>query len=122
MSNEAIQLPDLRNLRARLNAEQTAAFMNINILDIPVLIRAGLLRPLGRPSPNCVKYFATVELLRLGSDVRWLSRATEATYEHCRKKNAKKEASRARRKKSSGLDTYSTSGGEEGLPGDEPGA
>ncbi len=53
---------------ARLNVEQTALFLNFQPHDIPVLVAARLLKPLGNPPPNGAKFFATVELIALSKD------------------------------------------------------
>ena len=65
-------------LPARLNQEETARYLGFAVHDIPTITAAGLLKPLGRPTQNSVKYFATVELERLRADSKWLSKATEA--------------------------------------------
>ena len=111
-------------LPARLNPEEAAEYLGFKPHGIPVLVRERLLRPLGHPRHSAVKYFATVALEQLRADANWLSRATDAVYEHCRDKNARKTAKGAckLRRKNSGLDTYSTTGGEDPRPGDEPGA
>ncbi|MCZ7636803.1 MAG: hypothetical protein M5U12_12640 [Verrucomicrobia bacterium] len=72
---------------ARLDAEQAAWYLGFQPHDIPVLIAAGLLRPLGRPQHNAVKYFATVELSALRDDPKWLAKATDAVQSRWRRKN-----------------------------------
>jgi len=42
---------------------------------MPLLARAGHLKPLGKPSQNARKWYATVELERLSRDPVWLDRA-----------------------------------------------
>jgi len=49
---------NLRRLPARLTVQQTAALLNCGEHDIPVLVSQGLLKPLGHPAANVVKYFA----------------------------------------------------------------
>lgn len=61
---------------ARLNNEQVAVLLGMASHDIPYLVKCKLLKPLGTPAPNCVKYYAAVELERCRLDVKWLSRAT----------------------------------------------
>lgn len=63
---------------ARLNAEQTAQILGFQPHHIPILIKAGLLDPLGGGPRNSVKFFAAVEIRALGRDRDWLDRATEA--------------------------------------------
>ena len=69
-------------LPARLNAEQTAAVLGFQSHDIPSLVAAGLLTPLGRikKGKNTVKFFSMIEVLDKRSDPKWLSRATDAAY------------------------------------------
>ncbi len=73
---------------ARLDSQETAWFLGFAVHDIPILIRAGLLKPLGHPQPNGVKYFAAISLARLREDAQWLSRATDAITKHWQTKNA----------------------------------
>jgi len=73
---------------ARLGINETAWLLGFNEHDIPVLVTAGLLRPLGRPTASGSKFFATVELQNLRSDTRWLARASDAMVNHWRNKNA----------------------------------
>jgi hypothetical protein len=73
---------------ARLDSQETAWFLGFAVHDIPILIRAGLLKPLGHPQPNGVKYFAATNLVRLREDAQWLSRATDAIAKHWQSKNA----------------------------------
>ena len=42
---------------------------------MPFLVRAGHLKPLGKPAQNARKWFATVELERLGANADWLDKA-----------------------------------------------
>ena len=53
----------LGRLPARLTAEQAAWVVNCQAHDVPILVAARLLKPLGNPPPHSVKFFATLELL-----------------------------------------------------------
>lgn len=86
---------------ARLTAEQTAWALNCQPYDIPVLVAARLLKPLGNPQPNSVKYFASVEVLEFAKDRAWLARMTNALNQYWQKKNA------ARNKRGIWLSNYS---------------
>jgi hypothetical protein len=79
----------------RFDSEQTAWFLGFQPHDIPVLIAAGLLRPLGRPRPNSVKYFAAVDLEALRTDPKWLSKATDVVQTQWRRKNGAKSKAQA---------------------------
>ena len=65
-------------LPARLNSEQTAELLGIQPHDIPALMRADLLKPLGGGPRNCVKYFAAIDIEEKSRDVRWLDKASKA--------------------------------------------
>jgi hypothetical protein len=73
---------------ARLGIEETAWYLGFSAHDIPVLVSAGLLKPLGKPASSGSKFFATVELQNLRNDVRWLARASDAIVHYWRDKNA----------------------------------
>ena len=87
MNTDQKHLLSLTRLPARLDVEQAAQFLGFQEHDVPTLIAARLLTPLGRPSPNSTKYFATVEMEQLRVDVKWLNRATEAVQNHWHRKN-----------------------------------
>jgi len=84
----------LRTNPARLSAEETAWCLGFSQHEIPVLVSKGLLKPLGHPVPNTVKYFAATTVEEMRRDVKWLSRATDAVMEYWRMKNAQKRDSR----------------------------
>lgn len=77
---------------ARLTAEQAAWVFNCQTHDIPILVVARLLRPLGNPPPNGIKYFSTAEVLELAKDRSWLAKVTNTVSQHRQKKNARKRA------------------------------
>lgn len=77
---------------ARLTAEQTAWVLNCAAHDIPVLVAARLLKPLGNPQANTIKLFATVEVLEAAADRAWLSKATQTLQHYWQRKNRRKTA------------------------------
>src|SRR3954467_9445861 len=77
----------LGQLPARLTAEQAAWVLNCQVHDVPVLVSARLLKPLGNPQPNSVKYFAAAEISELAKDRVWLAKVTIAFSQHWRQKN-----------------------------------
>lgn len=85
---QARELLNLRRLPAMLTLAQTAVLLNRGEHDIPVLVRAGLLTPLGDPPPNAVKYFATVDVLEVAEDRKTLCRICAVLAEYWREKNA----------------------------------
>ena len=77
-------------LPARLTTEQAAWVINCQPHDVPVLVAARLLKPLGNPPPNSVKYFAALEVLEQARDRTWLAKVTNALNQHWQKRNAAK--------------------------------
>jgi hypothetical protein len=78
-------------LPARLTAEQTAWALNCQSHDVPVLVSARLLKPLGNPAANSIKFFATADVLEQSKDRNWLVRATQSINQHWHNKNARKK-------------------------------
>jgi len=81
---------------ARLDASQAAWFLGFDPHEVPLLIGAGLLEPLGHPARNSTKYFATENLDKLRRDEKWLARAGDAISAYWRKRNARKPQARGR--------------------------
>ena len=75
---------------ARLLAEQVAVVLNCQPSDVRILVAVKLLKPLGNPPPNSVKFFATLELLELAKDRAWLAKITNALNQHWQHKNIRK--------------------------------
>ena len=75
----------------RLDVEQTAWVLNCAKHDIPTLIAAGMLKPLGDPAPTAQKHFSTLEILELAKDKKWLGRATNAIHGYWQHKNGRRQ-------------------------------
>ena len=78
-------------LPARLTAEETGWVLNCQPHDIPALIAARLLKPLGNPAQNGTKFFATVDILEVLKDRSWLVKATNTINQHWQRQNARKK-------------------------------
>src|SRR5438445_4958677 len=79
-------------LPARLTVEQVRWLLNCQLDDVRILVSARLLKPLGNPPPNGIKFFATVEINELSKDKAWLIRATQAVNLHWRNQNLRKKS------------------------------
>ena len=90
MHPERQQFLSLRRAPARLNAEETAWFLGFLPHEIPVLMAARLLKPLGTPAANGCKYFSMLELDRLKDNSEWLAKASNAIVRHWIEKNQRK--------------------------------
>ncbi len=92
MSSQLENLLTEMILPARCSAERTARYLGFSAHEIPILVQKRLLTPLGHPAKNNVRYFAAVKLQELRQDTKWLAKATDATSEAWRIKNAKSAA------------------------------
>ena len=77
----------LGQLPGRLTAEQVAWVLNCQAGDVPILVMARLLKPLGNPAHNSVKYFATRDILEAANDRAWLAKLTNSISQHWKGKN-----------------------------------
>jgi hypothetical protein len=76
---------------ARLTTEQTAWLLGCQPHDVPILVSTRLLKPLGNPPPNGIKFFATVDVLELAKDRSWLAKVTNSINQHWHNKNARQK-------------------------------
>ena len=81
----------LGRLPARLTVEQTAWVLNCQAHDMPILVAARLLKPLGNPPPNGIKFFAASDVLELVNNRSWLARMTNTINSHWRNQNARRK-------------------------------
>lgn len=65
---------------ARLKASEAADLLGFHEDDMAILVRDGLIKALGKPSANAIRYFALSDVVELGQSSERLSEATEAVY------------------------------------------
>lgn len=80
-----------KDLPARLDSEHVAQVLGFRAQDIPILVKAGLLVPLGNPVLNSVKFFAAMQLERLAASVDWLDAATIEIGEYWQAINSRRK-------------------------------
>ena len=85
-----LKLLGLTRLPGRLVSEQAAALLGFMPHDLPVLVRARLLKPLGNPPPQAVKYFSALDIEKYAQDPEWLNRATKAIYAYWGAQNSRR--------------------------------
>jgi len=74
---------------ARLTAEEAAWVLGCQPHDVPILVASRMLKPLGNPAQNAIKFFATMEVLELVRDRSWLAKMTNIICQHWHKKNTR---------------------------------
>ena len=77
---------------ARLSVEQAAWMLGCQTHDMPILISSKLLKPLGNPAPNAIKFFATADVLDLVKDRSWLAKITNIIGQHWHKRNMRQKS------------------------------
>jgi hypothetical protein len=90
MNNEQQVFLSLRTIPARLEARQAAWYLGFAPNEIPIIVAAGLLKPLGHPAANGAKHFATATLNELLNDPQWLARASDAPTRYWQVKNGRR--------------------------------
>jgi hypothetical protein len=71
--------------------ETAAAMFGWPSYNLPFLIRAGHLKPLGKPAQNVRKWFATVEIERMSYDIDWLDKAIRIIEKQIQEMNRKQK-------------------------------
>lgn len=77
---------------ARLTVEQVAWLLGCQPHDVPILVSTRLLKPLGNPVQNGIKYFCRSEVAELAKDRVWLSKMTQTISLHWHKRNVRQNA------------------------------
>lgn len=108
MNPERKEILNLISLPGRMNADEAAWRLGFEPDHIPILVTAGLLKPLGNPPPGAVKYFLTAEIEQKKGDARWLNKATELVRLKIKDKNER--AAQNRRLKGSTTNGNVTNG------------
>ncbi len=77
---------------ACVGVEEAAKFFGWPAYFFPLLMRVGHLKPLGKPSQNSRKWFATVDLENLSRDPAWLDKAIRIVEKHVHESNRKQRS------------------------------
>ena len=83
---EILKIP---RLPGRINAEQTAALLGFKVHDIPVLVAAKLIQPLGNPTQAAPKWFSSAEIETLRLDSKFLAKATKTVSQRWQQRNCR---------------------------------
>jgi hypothetical protein len=74
---------------ACVSMEEAAAMFGWPNYYLPFLVRAGHLKPLGKPAQNARKWFATVVIERMSADPDWLDKAIRIVEKQIQEMNKK---------------------------------
>ncbi len=81
---QALRLP------GRLTAEEAAELLGYPPHALPVLTKAGLVKPVGQPAKNSPRHFSSAEILTLAQDRNFLHRAEIVLSRHWRQRKLKR--------------------------------
>ncbi len=84
-------LLNVTRLPARVDSSGAAILLGFAAHDIPVLVAAKLLVPLGRPRPTSVEYFCVAVLAGHAENPAWLSKATACVGAYWEGKNKRRK-------------------------------
>jgi hypothetical protein len=87
INDDVAKFLSLPRLPGRLNLQQTAALLGIADHDVATLVRAGLLKPLGKPEPKAPKFFAAVVVESMARDPDAMEKAVRAISRGWQRKN-----------------------------------
>lgn len=90
-------LLNMRRLPAQVDCSGAGALLNFKEAAINALVDLGLLKPLGNPRGQEHKRFATIHILKLGEDPKWLDQANRALRRHWAARNRKNGFEKLRR-------------------------
>jgi hypothetical protein len=76
---------------ARLTVEQAAWVLGCQAHDVPILIASRLLKPLGNPPQNGIKFFSLAEVTEMAKDRAWLAKMTQTISQHWHKRNVRQK-------------------------------
>ena len=93
MSEDEFRFMNSRRWPARLDKQQVCWALNCEWHDLPALMRAKLIVPLGKPEKNGKKYFETEAILQESRDRKWLVKMSEAIRTNWQERNESAEDS-----------------------------
>ena len=77
---------------ACIGMEEAVAIFGWPNYYLPFLVRAGHLKPLGKPAQNARKWFAAVEIEHMCSDRDWLDKAIRIVEKQIQEMNRKQRS------------------------------
>jgi hypothetical protein len=77
---------------AQLTVEEAAWLLGCQPHDVPILIASRLLKPLGNPPQNGIKFFSASEVTEMSRDRAWLAKMTQTVRQHWHKRNVRQKS------------------------------
>jgi len=89
-NTERQQFLSLPHFPGRLNAKETAWFLGFSPHEIPMLVGARLVKPLGHPPEHGLKFFLKADLEPLRDDRSWMDEASDVILDYWKKQNLRR--------------------------------
>lgn len=83
--------PTDRRWPACIGVDDASKILGWPVYFLPVLVRFGHLKPLGKPGQNSRKWFATMEIERLSRNLAWLDKSVRIVEKHVSGLNKKQK-------------------------------
>jgi hypothetical protein len=96
MNPERKEFLNLLSPPGRVNANEAAWKLGFEPDHIPILVSAGLLKPIGNPPPGAMKFFLTAVIELNKNDAKWMTKASEAVRLKWKEKNERAAKNRGR--------------------------
>jgi hypothetical protein len=87
MNPERQHFLNLRSKPGRFTAEEAGWYLGFLGHEITMLMSAGVLKPLGRPSENGCKFFSKKDLDKLNEDHDWQAKASDTVRQYWKERN-----------------------------------
>jgi hypothetical protein len=72
--------------------EEAAWVLGCQPHDVPILVAVRLLKPLGSPLANGIKFFSSAEVTEMAKDRAWLAKMTQTISQHWHKRNVRQKS------------------------------
>ena len=96
MNPERQHFLNLRSKPGKFTSEEAAWYLGFMPHELPMLMGARLLKPLGSPADNGCKYFAQDDLDKLKGDPEWLAKACDAIVKYWKDRNMQRPTQSAK--------------------------
>jgi hypothetical protein len=87
ISDDAAKFLSLPRLPGRLTLIQAAVLLGVGEHDVATIVRAGLLKPLGKPEQKAPKFFAAADVATMAGDPVVMDRIVKAITKGWQRKN-----------------------------------
>jgi hypothetical protein len=89
---------NLRTKPGKVTSEEAGWHLGFSVREICILIAAGMLKPLGNPAENAIKFFLSWELDQLNRDRAWFDKACHSVTKYWKDRNLQRVTLNAKKR------------------------